>query len=483
MAALHLLDSALPHSDPKDFTEIGDDPDIKKRLENLQAHILKGHGRDHAAHVFIVFRDGQQSEVRKWLKEILPKRLTSAWQQLEAIEAFKSIKKDGGLLTTFHLSAKGYEYLALSTTDFEDAFKAGMKNRGLADPALDDWEKPFRTDLHALVLIAHSSEAIVKFAAEALRAELGLDGTNPNSMADSIHVEFGKQRHNAAGAGIEHFGYVDGRSQPIFFTDDVDDETDGKSLWDPTAPLKQVLAADPHGQADGASGSYFVFRKLEQDLRGFKSKEQELADALRLKGKARELAGAYVVGRFEDGTPVVLSNEPVIEDSAGANGAPDHALPNNFDYRGDPTGLKCPFHAHIRKSNPRGTSPGGLDFDRKIQMARRGITYGNRADDGTVIDAMPIGGVGLLFMAYQNNITDQFEFIQKQWVDNNDFPTPLTGVDPVIGASSDGSPTQLWPLRYASVRDGTTPFGFDGFVKMLGGEYFFAPSLSFFAKL
>lgn len=98
MTALHLRE-ALLHSDPNKYSQTGDDADIKSRLEKLQAHILKGHGRDHAAHVFIVFRDGKASEVRTWLSG-LAGRLTTAWQQLEAIDTFKSSGKDGGLLTT-----------------------------------------------------------------------------------------------------------------------------------------------------------------------------------------------------------------------------------------------------------------------------------------------------------------------------------------------------------------------------------------------
>ncbi len=29
-------------------------------------------------------------------------------------------------------------------------------------------------------------------------------------------------------------------------------------------------------------------------------------------------------------------------------------VPNNFDYESDTAGAKCPFQAHIRKTNPRG---------------------------------------------------------------------------------------------------------------------------------
>ena len=48
---------------------------------------------------------------------------------------------------------------------------------------------------------------------------------------------------------------------------------------------------------------------------------------------------------------------------------------------------------------------------------RRGIPYGarNLADP-------PSSGVGLLFMCYQRNIRQQFEFIQRTWIDNPNFP-------------------------------------------------------------
>jgi len=50
-----------------------------------------------------------------------------------------------------------------------------------------------------------------------------------------------------------------------------------------------------------------VFRKLEQNVWGFKKREEELAHDLGLKEEEEERAGALIVGRFEDGTPVTLS--------------------------------------------------------------------------------------------------------------------------------------------------------------------------------
>src|SRR6185369_11191026 len=79
--------------------------------------------------------------------------------------------------------------------------------------------------------------------------------------------------------------------------------------------------------------------------------------------EARELAGAMVVGRFEDGTPVTMSDE-----------ARDENPPNDFNYTGD-AGSRCPFQAHIRKVNPRGSGPGGLADERTHIMPRRGIPF------------------------------------------------------------------------------------------------------------
>ncbi|RKH09299.1 peroxidase, partial [Corallococcus sp. CA041A] len=136
------------------------------------------------------------------------------------------------------------------------------------------------------------------------------------------HVQQGRAIRNRAGHGLEHFGYVDGRSQPLMLEEDIENEAelDGIAHWDPAFPLSPVLVADPfamdsrrenQGKTDPlAFGSFFVFRKLEQRVRDFKSKEQHLADTLHLKGDDRERAGALIVGRFEDGTPVTLSSEP-----------------------------------------------------------------------------------------------------------------------------------------------------------------------------
>lgn len=145
------------------------------------------------------------------------------------------------------------------------------------------------------------------------------------TVGQVLAVERGRALRNKQGQGIEHFGYADGVSQPLFLKSDIEREEKliGIDKWNPSAPLELALIKDPT-TAENCFGSYFVFRKLEQNVRGFKQREKELAQSLGLEGEDEERAGALVVGRFEDGTPIVLQKD-----------APDNpAVPplNNFKF-------------------------------------------------------------------------------------------------------------------------------------------------------
>jgi len=65
-----------------------------------------------------------------------------------------------------------------------------------------------------------------------------------------------------------------------------------------------VLIPDEAVDAEDAFGSFLVFRKLEQDVDRF----DQLVAGLALKlGVDEARAGALVIGRFKDGTPIALS--------------------------------------------------------------------------------------------------------------------------------------------------------------------------------
>lgn len=456
------------------------DADQTAMLHKLQGNILKGHGRNFTCNLFLRFDSDQQQAARDFVHEI-GARVTPALKQLEDADHFKRNKKDGGLFAAFFLSAAGYAALgrndALPQTN-NPSFVAGLKARGevLGDPPPSVWNTHFQDEIHAMLLIADNNEAARDNAHADFLALIGQSGGAVTLLGE----EEGRGMRNADGEGIEHFGYVDGRSQPLMLVEDVHEEKTRKGgigKWNPEIPLGQVLVPCPGGD-DSSFGSYFVFRKLEQNVRGFKKQEKELARFLGLTGDAEELAGAMVVGRFENGTPVVLSEteQPVPK---------PEGVENNFNFKHDVDGLKCPFASHIRKSNPRGESVDKIGpfvgNEKRHLMARRGITYGRRGahpnDPQIRFEDMPTGDVGLLFMAYQSNIQDQFEFTQRTWVNNPDFVVAGTGIDPVIGQNH--APNgQKWPDHWGQSLK-AEPFDFSRWVTLQGGEYFFAPSIPF----
>jgi deferrochelatase/peroxidase EfeB len=242
----------------------------------------------------------------------------------------------------------------------------------------------------------------------------------------------------------------------------------GSANWDPAAPLSLTFVAE-EGAAD-RYGSYFVFRKLEQNVRRYRDLTIELAGTL---GVTEDFASALVVGRHRDGTPIVPFTQP----APGAD-------PNDFDFSSDrpldgSAARLCPFHAHIRRSNPRGDLPafGGpsAEFERSMRIARRGMTYGNRPDLDRGGEP-PEMGVGLLFMSFQANLR-QFA-IQQAGSDSEDFPFEAAGLEGLTGRALGDPAPQSWPVSDPADPGAARPFRLLGFVKMLGGEYFFAPSLS-----
>lgn len=472
-------------------------PTYSALLDDLQCNILKGHGRNHAAYLFFTFDPTRVAAVKAFIKNTLLPFVTSARIQISSTDHFKATGRDGGLMGAFFLSAGGYQILAPQSLPQDPSFRRGAPASapGLLDvpdvaAIAQTWEKTYHQEPHAMLLLADRFAPNVADAVESIRVLMPVGVT-------CTGVQNGEILRNAAGEGIEHFGYVDGRSQPVFLRSDVEHERtrgDGISVWDPLFPLGLVLVPDPQPTNPDAHGSYFVFRKLEQNVCSFKTSVQSVANSLNLRGKDRARAGAQLIGRFEDGTPTLVQAEP------GAA----HPVPNNFTYADDPppgapAGGKCPFHAHMRKANPRGSSAGGLVATRTRLIARRGIPYEDnkrrpRNDDGSLapvsLDALPTSGVGLLFGAYMASIEQQFEFIQKSWLNDPDFPLPGQGVDPLAGQlgfgpggtplSRDRSPRLACPVSWGGE---AVNLSFGGHVTVKGMAYLYAPPITFLQGL
>jgi Dyp-type peroxidase family len=458
-------------------------------LNDLQANILKAHGRDHAAHVFLQF--DSWSEGRAFIRDIAG-WVKSARQQLDEAEVFKALRRSSGRFVALFLSAAGYRALGVEPerTPPEKAFHVGMRQRSeeLGDLPSSCWEQYFQKQIHAMILIADSTDhQVARHLSDLQRTMERYAGVNElgREIGKALKGKF-ETKNGQKEWDIEHFGYVDGISVPVMLRDDLPEP---RKHWSSEAPLAQALVVDPGGQDALSFGSYFVFRKLEQNVRAFKQAEKQLGDVLGLQCDDAERAGAMIIGRFENGTPLVRS--PIDQEPRF----------NDFTYAGDPNGQRCPFQAHIRKVNPRGESAvphdpiESKDEQRARLPIRRGITYGNRTDledKDLSPDEPPEDGVGLLFMAYQHNIEEQFEFIQRRWVNDPDYVRQNTGLDPLIGTvvPEVESCSRLqeveyhWPVRWGQDEaPKPAPLTIGGFVTLKGGEYFFAPSISFLRSL
>lgn len=450
-----------------------DHPDTRHFLSALQANILKGHGRHHIALLFLEVTE--VSQARTFLHHY---NVTDSATQFRETKRFKETGEPGGLVQLVFISHAGLVKLGKAAafkdaddTPLDEFFEGGMAadTEVLDQQTTDSWQSAFSTPVDVLLLLAHDDEDDLARATSRSVSALEKKG----SGFAVLLTQEGRAYFNKAKEGIEHFGYVDGRSQPLMTKSDLAREKGRKErfVYDPESPLEQFMFEDPLAPEEGLA-SLFVFRKLEQDVAGFKQAEESLQKRIFPVPSNKEIAGAQVVGRFENGVPVTMSPAP--------RAAP---VNNDFDYSKDEEGERCPFQGHIRKTNPRGSSPGKQPFDKSVQMARRGIPYGVRMQDPDTAEFVdkPNDGVGLLFMSYQASIARQFHFMQVRWANDRKFPklgeadAPV-GIDPIIGQMQAvnavvAQTDHVWPgIPIPPLSD------FSGFVHLKGGEYFYTPS-------
>jgi deferrochelatase/peroxidase EfeB len=223
-------------------TATGDDSEM---LSQLQPNIVKAHVRDHLQVLFLQFSD--KAESRAFLKALRGK-MKSAKVHLREAEAFKTSGTPGTTYVGVGLTFKGYEQLGIAAAKIPGGgggpFKGSMRSAEsvgkLQDPPVTQWEKTFRHTIHAVVLIGDSKEAAVA----SKRAEIDALLTPKIKL---LGVEIGLSQRNANGDGIEHFGYIDGRSEPLFLKEDIAEERherDGATVWDPAFGLGRVIVQD-----------------------------------------------------------------------------------------------------------------------------------------------------------------------------------------------------------------------------------------------
>ena len=309
-----------------------------------------------------------------------------------------------------------------------------------------------------------------------------------------IYSEIGKTRPGAE-RGHEHFGFLDGISQPgIRGLTPVsnpmykpDEGLPGKDLLWPGEFVFGYPGQHPgHPTTEGPAtqmaapwmrnGSYMVFRRLEQKVPEFRRFVREQAARL---GIDPELLAARMVGRWKSGAPLELAP---LRDNPGLGA--DDSRNNDFEFGDDRFQQRCPYAAHIRKVYPR-DDVAEAEAQRH-RIIRAGIPFGPEVVPG---ETTTQHSRGLMFVCYQTSIERQFEYIQKSYANNPDFvpgkerpsgEVVVPGFDPIIGQAPGNSARQMdepFP-NYPTGSRRTTLTIPEQFVKLTAAAYFFVPSIS-----
>jgi deferrochelatase/peroxidase EfeB len=205
-----------------------------------------------------------------------------------------------------------------------------------------------------------------------------------------------------------HFGYKDGISHPeIAWDDSADTLTRVNFRHFLLGHATDDYRSEPRdgAAADFARDSFYgVFRWLYQDVAAFNRFLQAHGPSLS-EDNGEELLAAKMMGRWRDGTPLVLSPER----DGGSTDA------NDFVYGDDRQGLRCPFSAHIRVVNPRDDAVDPV-VGKVPRVIRRGMPYGPELT-GTVDDGRDRGLIGVFLCA---DIAAQI-YKLTGWIRHNDF--------------------------------------------------------------
>jgi Dyp-type peroxidase family len=258
------------------------------------------------------------------------------------------------------------------------------------------------------------------------------------------------KNHHAVG----HMGIADGLSQPKLpsgatndFTHYNDQVSTGELLLG-YANDRGDLAPEPKDKFLH-NGTFLVVRKLRQ----FMDRLDAVAPVTTTPGKALL---EKMVGRAADGTPL-------------------HGLPadvkheNDFRFDSQPASDACPFHSHVRRTNPRD----GRAYTPRI--LRRGMSWGERSDTDRTTAR------GVMFMAYCASLAEQFETIQRWVAGGNASGVGSAQGDPLLRVPMEGEAYTFRYLADGKVQRVELPK--EPLVQLQWGLYAFVPSLAVLSSL
>lgn len=205
--------------------------------------------------------------------------------------------------------------------------------------------------------------------------------------------------------GRNLMGFIDGISQP--------DRLNNNIIWTTSDDEARTLT----------NGTYMVFQKIEHDI--------DLWETLTV-GEQEEMIGrsketGLLLGTLTPEEDKRLSAECRSTDQQISKAAqsrlrlllkkqrdPSASFYNRSDPQHKNILLECPVWSHVRKANPR-----GADGQARKYIFRRGYLF----MEDTIRPGQKVRS-GLLFICFQRDIENGFEYIKKNLLNNKNFPVP-----------------------------------------------------------
>ncbi|WP_107040369.1 Dyp-type peroxidase [Brumimicrobium mesophilum] len=454
-------------------------------LDDIQGMVSKGYGKLYKTAYFFLKVD-EAKKAKLWLKEIAPFIDSANIKNTSEKTLHLAFTPSG--LSKLGLSQKNIDAFP---TSFVEGVSTENRNRILGDYGDSDpqnWRWGAQQSDLDILLIFHASsvESLNAFIEEQKGIIEDNGGITIVTELKGFLTEDNK----------EPFGFHDGISQPIIKGSgrpgpENDIVETGEFLLGyknehgqyPFSPLLEenqgnltLLADDIAGSGKkdlGRNGTFMVFRQMEQHVDKFWNSMEEKTknEDGSVNEDAKIKLASKCIGRWPSGASLV--NFP----DADPGGSLDN---DDFSYADhDPDGLKCPFGSHLRTNNPRDSfrwynKEQSLKVSKRHRIIRRGRSY-----------EMPVNGnedkkeVGLQFICFNTNIELQFEFIQHAWSNNNQMRHLSNDIDVIIGVPPENDPNNK-NVQFTVQAEPVNEYydGWERFVTIKGGEYFFFPSIS-----
>jgi deferrochelatase/peroxidase EfeB len=434
---------------------------------NVQGLIIRGYSHPFSCHMLFKFPDN--AGAARFVTALLP-YLQDARQWAEKPKRMLNIGLTYNGIITVKPSLAGHFFSPSFTegpaSSDPNGPQASLFDLGASAPE-NWWYKKFVTDdihagVHVYALTSDDLTSLVMLVADA--AEVA-------GVTELFPLNSGNGRLEQCELPDErvYFGYRDGIDNPDLGWPSDPSNTTPQDLNNFLIGYPPYNPGPTLGDAGvfAKDGCYNAFRIFYQDVEAFENfLDTNAPTVARATNKslpdARDWLAAKLIGRWYNGSPLILSPNGPDPNTAGATA---------FSYAGDTNGVQCPFSAHTRNANPRDedVNPADAIIPR---IARRGMPYGPPPKPPDYS-----GDRGLIGLFLVGDLASQFELVYS-WMNQNIF-SPLFSSDTQDAVLANRAtpqadtsftiPTQGAPVVIASLPQ---------FLVTRGTAYFLLPSIT-----